>query len=149
MTNPTVREFLAADLDALENRDGQQSNPELTVLQSMRGPAFTAVADGRVIGCGGVAVLWEGFGACWMILADDIGSHGLWLSKTTMQFLQNVKRDLRLHRLEATALHESVRNQKWLELCGFTREQNGVAQQYLADRRSIVRYEIVEDACKP
>ena len=145
MTSPLVRSFHAHDLAALQNRDGMQCDPEQTVHHAAHGPAFTAECDGKVLGCGGVVVIWPGMGCCWMVLADDIGSHGLWLSKVTIQFMQQVKRDLKLHRLEATALHESIRNQKWLELLGFTRENHGHARKYLSDQRSIVRYEWVED----
>src|SRR5690349_7364999 len=116
MTNLHVRDFHVSDLTALVNRDGRQCDPEQTVQHAAHGPAFTAECDGKIIGCGGVVVIWPGMGACWMLLAEDIGTHGLWLSKVTMQFMRKVKRELNLHRLEATALHESIRNQKWLEL---------------------------------
>lgn len=145
MTSPTIRAFHAHDAARICNRDGVQSVPALMIEQSTRGPAFTAEIDGEVLGCGGVVVMWPGVGACWMTLAEDIGKHGLWLSKVTMEFLNKTTRDLSLHRLEAMALHECIRNQKWLELCGFRREENGIALAYLADQRSMVRYERVED----
>lgn len=145
MTNPILRAFHADDAKAILNRDGKQAEAESTLLQAAQGPSFTAEYDGVVLGCGGVVLMWPGVGACWMMLAEDIGSHGLWLSRTTRHFLATVKREANLHRLEAMAMHESVRNQAWLELCGFKREQNGIAQSYLPDKRSMVRFELVED----
>lgn len=145
MINPIVRSFHAHDMTRLVNRDGEQCDPEQTISHASHGPSFTAEHDGKILGCGGVVVVWPGMGACWMMLAEDIGTHGIWLSKVTIDFMRKVKRDLKLHRLEACAVHESIRNQKWLELCGFTREDHGIARKYLADQRSIVRYEWVED----
>jgi hypothetical protein len=144
MTSPTIRAFHAHDARQICNRDGTQSTQALTVENATKGPAFTAEVDGKVLGCGGVVVLWPGVGACWMVLADDIGKHGLWLCKATIEFLDKATRDLKLHRLEAMALHECVRNQKWLELCGFRREETGIARAYLADKRAAVRFERVE-----
>lgn len=144
MTSPTIRAFHAHDAARICNRDGVQAVPALMIEQSTKGPAFTAEVDGEVLGCGGVVVLWPGVGACWMTLAEDIGKHGLWLCKVTIEFLDKATRDLTLHRLEAMALHECVRNQKWLELCGFRREETGIARAYLADKRDAVRYERVE-----
>ena len=143
MTSPTIRTFHAHDAANICNRDGDQVTASLIIDQATKGPAFTAEIDGVILGCGGVVVLWPGMGACWMRLADEIGTHGLWLCRVTMEFLDRVTRDLNLHRLEAMALHESIRNQKWLELCGFVKEENGIAHAYLPDQRSMVRYERV------
>lgn len=145
MTSPTVREFKPDDALAIMNRDGAQITSDLIIEQTKNGPAFTAVLDHSVLACGGVVIQWKGMGSAWMVLAEDIGSHGLWLSRVTIKFLKQIKHDYNLHRMEAMALEECTRNQAWLELCGFTRENNGIAKSYLPDKRSMVRYEWVEE----
>lgn len=81
----------------------------------------------------------------WMVLSGAISPHWRWMAKTTKQFLVVFVRVHGLHRVEASALDESSVNQRWLEWLGFTREQHGIARQYLVDKRSMVRYEWIGD----
>jgi hypothetical protein len=141
MMAPTVRAFHPTDADAILNRDGRQSSTETIIRQSLRGPSFTAVVDGVPIACGGIMMPWEGVGMAWMILSEDAAWHWLWLSKTTKRTLRVLIQLHRLHRVEAVALEEAPVNQRWLEWMGFGREQHGVARQYVADRRNMIRYE--------
>ena len=143
MTSPILREFKYEDAVAIINRDGTQGTPHIIAMQSDLGPCFTAEADGVPIGCGGIIQLWPGVGVCWMVLSEDIGKHGIWLTKTTKEFIRRSIEIMQLHRLEATALTDSTRNQSWLELLGFTRERDGIAQLYLPTKQSMVRYEMV------
>jgi len=78
-----------------------------------------------------------------MSVSDDIAEHGLWLTRLTRAFLRDIIRVHRLHRLEAVALDESVRNQQWLRVLGFAPE-GGIAHAYLPDKRAVQRFELVE-----
>lgn len=142
---PTVRAFQPADADAIINRDGRQSSTWNVIRQSQRGPSFTAVVDGTPIACGGLMLPWDGVGMAWMILSEEAAWHWIWLSKTTKRTLRLLVRLHGLHRVEAMALEESPGNQRWLAWLGFGREQDGVARQYLADQRSMIRYEWIGD----
>ena len=146
MTEPTLRSFQEADAYVLRNRDGSFAGPEQVVAQARRGPAFTAEVDGRPIAAAGVVLLWPGVGSCWMIVSAELGPHGRWLTKMTRRFVTDIRRSLGLHRLEALALSTSDRNQRWLERVGFTKEVGGEARAYLPDRRSMIRYELIERA---
>lgn len=143
MTKPVLREFRMQDVVEIVNRDGEQSASEIVAYQASAGPCFTAELDGVPIGCGGIVQQWPGVGICWMLLSKDIGNHGVWLTRVTKDFIARSVRVLKLHRLEATALVDSTRNQAWLELLGFTKEQDGVARGYLPNKKSMVRYERV------
>ena len=141
---PTVRPFHATDAEMILNRDGSQSSTWNIIRQSERGPSFTAMVDEVPIACGGLMMPWDGVGIAWMVLSEEAAWHWIWLSKTTKRMLRTLIRVHRLHRVEAMALLESPVNQRWLEWMGFGREQNGVARQYVKDRRSMIRYEWVE-----
>ena len=142
---PTIRHFQPSDLDVLVNRDGPQIPKSVILLQASAGPSFTAVADGMVLGCAGLVLPWPGIGMAWMVLAEEMGPHGLWLTKTVKAFLHQMVQTHSLHRLEAVATFGSLRNQRWLDALGFHVEQRGVAQSFLADRQSVIRYEWVKD----
>jgi hypothetical protein len=78
-----------------------------------------------------------------MVVSDELGQHGLWLTRTVRTFLREVVRQHQLHRLEAVSVNGD--NGRWLEVIGFTSERDGVARQFLSDRRNVVRYEWVRD----
>lgn len=140
---PEVRPFQVTDVRQIVNRDDPQADEWLTVQQAQAGPAFTAWVGSQPIGCAGVVLAWPGVGMAWMVLADEMAEHGLWLTRMTRAFLRDILRVHRLHRLEAVALEESTRNQQWLQVLGFADEGN-VARCYLPDKRAIRRYELVE-----
>lgn len=138
---PTVRSFRASDAEQLINRDGEQLDLAPFLRQAEAGVAFTACLDGRPIGSAGLIVLWPGVASCWMLVSVELGQHGLWLTRTTKRFLQEMIRVYGIHRLEANSVNGD--NGRWLEVLGFTSERDGVARQYLSDRRNVVRYEWV------
>jgi hypothetical protein len=140
---PTVRAFRAEDAEHLLNRDGTQLTRQAFLRQAASGPSFTACVDEQPIGCAGVILLWPGVGSCWMLVTDELSTHGLWLTRTVKTFLREMIRVHRLHRLEATSVNGD--NGRWLEVLGFTSERDGVARQYLTDRRNVVRYEWVRN----
>lgn len=142
MTSPTIRPYQPGDAGQVTGRDGD-NQPMLTDQQAMAGPAYTAVLGERVIGCAGLVMLWPGVAAAWMVLSEDIGAHRFWLTRIVRRFLGDFTRAFRLHRVEAWALAESVRNQRWLWALGF-KPEGGIARQYLSDRRDVIRYERVE-----
>ncbi len=142
---PTVRAFRSEDLAAIVNRDGQQIPQAVLMQQACAGPAWTAVVDDRPIGCAGVVMPWPGVGMAWMVLSEEIERHGIWLCKTVVAFLSETVNRHGLHRVEAVALVDSPRNQRWLSRMGFHVEQHGVARHFLADCRSVVRYEWIKE----
>lgn len=125
------------------NRDGQQLSNALMLSQVTQGPAWTITLDGQAIGCGGVVVIWTGVGHAWMRLSDAIAPHGRWMFKVVRATLRDIIRAYGLHRVEAEALEDSLRNNRWLEHLGFNREESGRARAFLPDRRTMVRYELV------
>lgn len=145
LTEPVLRPFNASDLDVLINRDGLQVPRQTVLAQAAAGPAFTAVVEGRPIGCAGIVFPWPGVGSTWMIMTEDIGDHGLWLYRTVRKFIEDMARINALHRIEGVALCESPRNQQFFEALGFHVERDGVARGFLADGRSVVRYEWVKE----
>ncbi len=142
---PTLRPLHHDDIAIILNRDGRQVSDNVLLDQARSGPSFTAIIGTRPIGCAGIIFPWTGVGMTWMILSEEIGQHGLWMYRTVRHFLDDMIRIHALHRIEAVALVDSPRNQAFLEALGFHVEQFGLAQGFLADRRSVVRYEWVKE----
>lgn len=140
---PKLVPFRAEHALSLIDRDTLTSMEiETAVSKERGGPAFTALLDDKVIACSGIILLWPGVGHAWASFTDDIYPHRIWVTKMVRGALCDIKRSLSLHRVEAVALYKDDRNQRWLELLGFTKE-DGIAQKYTQDARAMVRYEIL------
>lgn len=107
-----------------------------------RSIAYTAIVDGKIIGCAGITPLWQGVGSAWMALSVDAEKHMFWASKLVRRFIRDITNALNLHRVEMVALVESERNQRWAKFLGF-KEEGGIAHQYTSDKRDMIRYEWV------
>jgi hypothetical protein len=142
---PTVRCFQVADLDAFDNRDGAQIPREVILGQTVLGPTWTACVDEAPMAIGGIALPWPGIGMAWMIVGVEMVPYRIWFTRTVKQFMLDTILRYDLHRLEAQALDDSLVNQAWLERLGFHVEQHGRAHAYLADHRTIIRYEWVRE----
>lgn len=99
-----------------------------------RGPAASAVADGRIIACAGVAQIGFGMGTLWAFLAANSGRHFIRLDRCVRRLLEVPK----LRRIEASADASFAPACRWLELLGFSGE--GVMRMYGPNGEDCVRY---------
>ena len=139
---PTLIPFRAAHLMQFDAREvGGEDCRLLAELKERSGPAVTAIQDGVILGCGGVAVGWPGVGACWAHFSEALFRHRIWATRMTRGLLAEAVLAHRLHRLETTVLADSLANRRWAEALGFTPETGGLARAYTPDRQDVLRYE--------
>jgi hypothetical protein len=82
------------------------------------GPAFSALADGRVLGCAGVIEHWPGRGVAWAMLAADIGPGFVALHRAARRYLDRAAP----RRLEIAVQRDFAAGRRWALLLGFERE---------------------------
>lgn len=124
-------------------------NRDTDILQEMRfatakeygGPAFTGIVDDKVIGCGGIILMWPGVGSAWVAVSKDIEPYKVWMTRTIRGALRDIVRVFHLHRVEAVVLADS--NNRWIQSIGFKPEHH-VARGYTQDKRDVVRFEYLE-----
>src|ERR1700722_10432109 len=80
-----------------------------------QGPAVTAVAEDRIIGCAGVVVQFMGMGTFWGGIAQDAGPHMLLMHRAARRLLEMPQ----LRRFEATSECDFPEGCRWLALLGF------------------------------
>ena len=85
-----------------------------------KGPAFTGLVDGKVAGCGGVVVLWDGVGEAWSIFPDWAKKYKRYVLLYCRRFMEESAEDLKLWRVQAT-LEEGL-PESWLEHLGFVKK---------------------------
>ncbi len=136
--------FEAEHLLEFENRDtSMRETLRLAIDKERLGPAFTALKDGRVLGCGGIVLQWPGVATVWMNLSEDLPKkHGLWMTRITKRVLADAIRAFKLHRLEAIVMRDSKVNQRWIKMLGF-RKEGGVATAYTSDEKDCIRYQLI------
>jgi GNAT superfamily N-acetyltransferase len=118
-----VRPYKADDLRDLVLQPGQAylqpmlagSDYARTLEQS---DAWTGEEGGRVIGCAGVAEVWQGRGIAWALIAKDAGSRFVAIHRAVARYLSLTS----LRRVEAWVDVEFPEAHRWMEMLGFRRE---------------------------
>lgn len=143
MKSPEIIAFNADHLEGLEPRE----NIDMSLVRhyattvEIAGPAFSAVRDGRILGCAGVAKLWHGVGEAWTVLGPEACTCGFWFHRTVRRMLGDIIDELGLIRLQAMVLADSERNNKWIKRLGFSFE--GRMPKFGPDGKDYNRYAIV------
>jgi hypothetical protein len=90
-----------------------------------RGPAWTGIAAGRIVGCGGIVVAGD-VGTAWAILSQPVPAAAV--HRAALRALDAACAAEGLRRVEATALASWPGACRWLERLGFRPE--GIEQDY-------------------
>lgn len=89
-----------------------------------KGPAFTAIADGDVIGCGGIVEHYPGRCAVWAIVGWNAGPH----MRPVTRMVRDVVARYPCRRIEATVRRDFKPGARWVKMLGFRWE--GVMRAY-------------------
>jgi hypothetical protein len=86
------------------------------------GPAYTAMVDGKVIGIGGVFVLWPGTGEAWALVSPGVKQHGLFFIRASRDYLDGIAREKNLERVQAAVQQDFDAGLKYIMALGFEYE---------------------------
>lgn len=93
---------------------GQVTLERARVL-AMSGPCFTGLDDdGNIVGCGGIAEVWEGRHMAWALLSVLSGRHMISITKTVRRLLLLVD-----GRIEVVVRHGFDAGDRWAKALGF------------------------------
>lgn len=118
------RDMLAGDLVQLELQSSQVHAldaylPGMSVMDKGRdlaenGTAWTAIADGRIIACGGFRDIYAGQGLAWVAMADGVGAAHLAVTRHARRCVESGT----YHRIEATVEADNDRAIAWATIIG-------------------------------
>ena len=98
------------------------------------GPHFSAMLDGRVIGCAGVWMIEPHRGIAWALLAEDIGKSIFHMHKAVKRFLEEVE----IQRIETAVDYNFHAGHRWAKMLGFRAE--GVMRRFFPDGHDAILY---------
>jgi hypothetical protein len=102
---------------------------------SLAGPAFSAFADGRLLGCGGCIEYGKHRAEIWALLDKDIGAHMRAVTRVVNGWLSVCP----YPRVEANVATDFAAGLRWIKLLGFEQE-GGEKLKFLADGRSALGF---------
>lgn len=87
-------------------------------LLEQSGMAYTAIKDGRVLGCAGVVEYWPDRGEVWAVFDKKIQHDFVYIHKAALRFLDTVP----IRRIEAAVEFNFVAGHRWIRMLGFELE---------------------------
>lgn len=116
---------------------------ELAQTREDNGQCITGLIDDKIVGCGGIDLMWEGVGEVWVMLAYDIGCHSLKAYKVIKDGLEKLIKDNNLRRVQAWGRIGFDASHTLFKHLGFIPE--GIARCYGYDGSDYILYAKVND----
>jgi len=150
VTTYAVRPFRAADVEAMELLEEIRALlKEAGILETAgetfarSGPAFTALADGVLLGSAGLILHWKGVAEVWLLPTPYIADHPLFVFRSFRRCLWEMIRLHRLRRVQALVSADVPINHRWVERLGFTLE--GAMPRYGPFGETHLRYALLPE----
>lgn len=124
---------------------GQADKPFLDALGAAEreGLAWTAIADGKVVGCGGIKLFWDGVGEAWAAYPADRRRWAFAIARITKRMLRTIMREHHLRRVQAVVVEGFPCGMRFARWLGFTLE--GRMARYAPDGQDAYLYSLVGD----
>lgn len=103
-----------------------------------RHPGIALLADGEVVACGGVVIIWPGVGEAWMRTSPLLERYPVASLRLTKQFLNTAANCLKLRRMQCTVRKGYAPAIKWAERLGFASE--GVLRGFGPDGEDYIMF---------
>jgi len=144
-----LRKYLYTDaVEILQNRP-RQPGVELndmvrrwTKTKELTGPAITGVYDGRIVGCGGLEILWPGFAEVWCLFVSDIGKHACTLMRVGRIILKDWVKNYSLIRIQTPLRADFGPGIRFAKAFGF--EYEATLHKYHPDETDAEMYTIIK-----
>jgi len=113
-----IRQLQDGDIDYVRKNpleDAVKNYPEMPIDYRT---SYTALWDGKIVGVGGMSIMWSGVGEFWLILSKDSkldGAHGIVAFDTIRKKVDEIIEKNNIIRAQATARLDFPRGIQMLE----------------------------------
>lgn len=136
-----IRQLQDGDIEYVKDNpleDAVKSYPDMPIDYRT---SYTALWDGKIVGVGGMSLMWTGVSEFWLILSKDSkldGAHGIVAFDAIRKKVDEIIEENNIIRAQATARLDFPKGIQLLEALGFERE--GLLRCYCPDGGSVYRY---------
>ena len=116
---------------------------ELAQAREDNGQCITGVVNDRIIGCGGIDIMWPKVGEVWVLLAYDIGIYSMAAYEVIQDGLKKLIEDNNLRRVQAWGRVGFDASHTLFRHLGFVPE--GIARKYGYDGEDFILYALIKD----
>lgn len=110
-------------------------------LYRERGPAFSGLdGEGRVVGAGGIVMLWKGVGEAWVLFSREMRRYPHDAYDTMGTFIHRISGEAKLRRVQAQCRVDLPEARRYLENLGFACE--ATLRKYAEDGSDMTIYAI-------
>lgn len=103
--------------------------------------SYTALWDGKIVGVGGISMMWRGVGELWLILTKDSnrkGAHGIVAFDAIRKKIDKIIKENNVVRAQATARLDFPKGVSMLVALGLKNE--GRMEKYTPDGCDVYRF---------
>ncbi|KKK93433.1 hypothetical protein LCGC14_2692910 [marine sediment metagenome] len=116
---------------------------ELAQAREDNGQCITGVVNDKIIGCGGIDIMWDTVGEVWVLLAYDIGIYSMAAYEVIQDGLKKLIEDNNLRRVQAWGRVGFDASHTLFRHLGFVPE--GIARKYGYDGEDFILYALIKD----
>lgn len=108
-------------------------------------PAWTAFDDDRILGCGGIALLWKGVALAWLWLNSELTEkHSFWFHKTIKTKLEEISKEYNLIRIQCVVDENFAAGNQWIKSLGFKEECR--MRKYGPNGETYIMYALIKES---
>ena len=133
-----IRKLQEGDIEYVRKNPLEEAVKRYPDLPTPEENCYTGLVDGKIMGVGGVIVLWEGVGEAWLILSKDILEMKIATYLCIKEMVERMISECNLRRIQAVIRTDYPQAIKMIEALGFKRE--GLLEEYLPDKCNAFMY---------
>lgn len=145
-----IRPFIAQDMMDIVGSGAKEENLKLYGNSNLRelaeetekdGLSFTGVVDEKIVGCGGVRVLWPNVGEVWMMLSPSVNGYPVVAWEAIKSGFEKIVQENDFVRLQGWCRVGFVKAHTVFKHLNFKPE--GIARSYTPDGVDCVLYSLI------
>ena len=129
------------DLDYVRQNPFEGAIKNYPYLEAPSENCWTAIFEDKIVGVGGLRILWEGVGEVWLILTANCrkdGLYGIIALNAIRDKMEELIAENNLWRVQATTRTDFPQAIKMMQAFGFEREC--LSKMYFPDKSDAFRY---------
>lgn len=114
-----IEHALSLDIRPHEEKIKNNKDFEKWAKLNEESTSFSGFCDGKLIGCAGIRIVWEGVGEAWALASQDIYKHPKSAFKNVRDYLDKIIKEQGFWRVQANVRIDNPMGIKFVQMLGF------------------------------